>query len=298
MMLDSEVYDIPAQARDLCRPRTMRTLLRQVDLRLSKKLGQHLLADPGVLKAMMRHVRAADHEQVLEIGPGLGSLTVCLAEAAQRVVSVEIDSRMLALLDATLAYYPNVETVHQDAVAFDPQPYFGEAPYMLAANLPYSVATPVIRQLAAHPAGPQRMVVMLQREVAERVCAGPGEMSYLSLLVQTYARPKYLFGVPAQAFFPPPQVDSAVVEVVKRDEPYYPAEAVDDVLRLARSGFAQRRKQVHNSVRALLRIDDEHMIWLLKQAGIAPTRRPQEFSLDEWFALYQAVKADGLLIGG
>lgn len=296
-MLDSKVSDIPAQARDLCRPRTMRMLLRQVDLRLSRKLGQHMLADAGVLRAIMRRVRQGDHDQVLEVGSGLGSLTVCLAEVAQRVVTVEIDARMLALLDATLAFYPNVETVHQDAVAFDPQPYFGAEPYMLAANLPYSVATPVIRQLAAHPAGPQRMVVMLQREVAERVCAAPGEMSYLSLLVQTYAKPEVLFGVPAQAFFPPPQVDSAVVELRRRAEPYYPAEAVDDVLRLARSGFAQRRKQVHNSVRSLLRIDDEHMRWLLKEAGIAPQCRPQELSLDEWFALHQAVKADGLLIG-
>lgn len=296
-MIDTNTYDIPAQARDLCRPRTMRALLRQVDLRLSRKLGQHMLADVGVLRAIMRRVRQGDHDQVLEVGPGLGSLTVCLAEAAKRVVTVEIDARMLALLDATLAFYPNVETVHQDAVGFEPQPFFGAEPYILAANLPYSVATPVIRQLAAHPAGPQRMVVMLQREVAERVCAQPGEMSYLSLLVQTYAKPEYLFGVPAQAFFPPPQVDSAVVEVVKREEPYYPAEAVDDVLRLARAGFAQRRKQVHNSVRSLLRIDDEHMRWLLKEAGIAPQCRPQELSLDEWFALYQAVMADGLLIG-
>ncbi len=297
-MIDSSVYDIPAQARDLCRPRTMRTLLRQVDLRLSRKLGQHLLADPAVLRAIMRRVRQSEHDQVLEIGPGLGSLTVCLAEAAQRVVTVEIDARMLALLDATLAFYPNVETVHQDAVAFDPQPCFGAEPYVLAANLPYSVATPVIRQLAAHPAGPQRMVVMLQREVAERVCAPPGEMSYLSLLMQTYMEPKQLLTVPARAFFPPPQVDSAVIELRRRAEPYYPADAVGDVLRLARAGFSQRRKQVHNSVRSLLRIDDEHMRWLLGEAGIAPQCRPQELSLDEWYALYQAVRADGLQIGG
>ena len=297
-MIDSSVHDIPAQARDLCRPRTMRTLLRQVDLRLSRKLGQHLLADAGVLRAMMRHVRQGEHGQILEIGPGLGSLTVCLAAAAERVVTVEIDARMLALLDATLAFFPNVETVHQDAVAFDPQPYFGADPYILAANLPYSVATPVIRQLAAHPAGPQRMVVMLQREVAERVCAQPGEMSYLSLLVQTYAKPEFLFGVPSQAFFPPPQVDSAVVEVVRRDEPYFPAAAIDDVLRLARAGFAQRRKQVHNSVRSLLRIDDDLMCALLAEAGIAPQCRPQELSLAAWFALYRAVQADGLQIGG
>lgn len=296
-MIDSNVSDIPAQARDLCRPRTMRALLRQVDLRLSRKLGQHLLADPGVLRSIMRHVQKGDHDQILEIGPGLGSLTVCLAEVAERVVTVEIDARMLALLDATLAFHTNVEIIHEDAVAFDPQPYFGEAPYTLAANLPYSVATPVIRQLAAHPAGPRRMVVMLQREVAERVCAAPGEMSYLSLLMQTYTETRRLFDVPRRAFFPPPQVDSAVVEVKRREEPYFPAEAVEDVLRLARAGFSQRRKQVHNSVRSLLRIDDGHMIWLLGEAGIAPQCRPQELCLDEWFALFEVVKADGLLIG-
>lgn len=297
-MLDSKVYDIPAQARDLCQPRTMRALLRQVDLRLSRKLGQHLLADPDVLRTMMGRVRQGDHAQILEIGPGLGSLTVCLAEVAQRVVTVEIDARMLAVLDATLAFHTSVETVHADAVAFDPQPYFGETPYTLAANLPYSVATPVIRQLVAHPAGPQRMVVMLQREVAERVCAAPGEMSYLSLLMQTYGETGRLFDVSARAFYPPPKVDSAVVEVNRRAEPYYPLAAIDDVLRLARAGFSQRRKQVHNSVRSLLRIDDEHMVWLLDQADIEPQCRPQELSLDAWFALYQAVKADGLLIGG
>ena len=297
-MIGSKVYDIPAQARDLCRPRTMRALLRRVDLRLSRKLGQHMLADAGVLRAIMRRVQQADHEQVLEIGPGLGSLTVCLAEIAQRVVTVEIDARMLALLDATLAFHTNVETVHQDAVDFDPYPLFGETPYMLAANLPYSVATPVIRRLAAHPFGPQRMVVMLQREVAARVCAAAGDKSYLSLLMQTYTETRHLFAVPAQAFFPPPKVDSAVVEVVKREQPYFPAEAIEDVLRLARAGFSQRRKQVHNSVRSLLRIDDDHMRALLEEAEIAPQCRPQELSLDEWYALYKAVRADGLLIGG
>ncbi len=297
MMLDSTVYEIPAQARDLCRPRTMRALLDHVDVRLSRKLGQHLLTDPSVLQGIMRCVRRGGHDYVLEIGPGLGSLTVCLAEAARRVVTVEIDARMLSVLDATLAFYPNVETVHQDAVGFDPYPYFGETPYVLAANLPYSVATPVLRQLAAHPAGPRRMVVMLQREVAARVCALPGDMSYLSLYMQTYTEPTLQFTVPAQAFFPRPKVDSAVVEAVQRPEPYFPATAVDDVLRLARAGFAQRRKQIHNSVRSLLRVDDEHMIWLLKEAGISPQCRPQELSLDAWFALYQAVKADGLLIG-
>ena len=297
-MIGSKVYDIPAQARDLCRPRTMRALLRRVDLRLSRKLGQHMLADAGVLRAIMRRVQQADHEQVLEIGPGLGSLTVCLAEIAQRVVTVEIDARMLALLDATLAFHTNIETVHQDAVDFDPYPLFGETPYMLAANLPYSVATPVIRRLAAHPFGPQRMVVMLQREVAARVCAAAGDKSYLSLLMQTYTETRPLFAVPAQAFFPPPKVDSAMVEVVKREQPYFPAEAIEDVLRLARAGFSQRRKQVHNSVRSLLRIDDDHMRALLEEAEIAPQCRPQELSLDEWYALYKAVRADGLLIGG
>ena len=297
-MIGSKVYDIPAQARDLCRPRTMRALLRRVDLRLSRKLGQHMLADAGVLRAIMRRVQQADHEQILEIGPGLGSLTVCLAERAQRVVTVEIDARMLALLDATLAFHTNVETVHQDAVDFDPYPLFGETPYMLAANLPYSVATPVLRRLAAHPFGPQRMVVMLQREVAARVCAAAGDKSYLSLLMQTYTETRHLFAVPAQAFFPPPKVDSAMVEVVKREQPYFPVEAIEDVLRLARAGFSQRRKQVHNSVRSLLRIDDDHMRALLEEAEIAPQCRPQELSLDEWYALYKAVRADGLLIGG
>ncbi len=297
-MIGSKVYDIPAQARDLCRPRTMRALLRRVDLRLSRKLGQHMLADAGVLRAIMRRVQQADHERILEIGPGLGSLTVCLAEIAQRVVTVEIDARMLALLEATLAFHTNVETVHQDAVAFDPYPYFGETPHMLAANLPYSVATPVMRRLAAHPFGPQRMVVMLQREVAARVCAAAGDKSYLSLLMQTYSETRHLFAVPAQAFFPPPKVDSAVVEVVKREQPYFPVEAIEDVLRLARAGFSQRRKQVHNSVRSLLRIDDDHMRALLEEAEIAPQCRPQELSLDEWYALYKAVRADGLLIGG
>ena len=275
----------------------MRALLRQVDLRLSRKLGQHLLVDVGVLRAIMRRVREGEHERILEIGPGLGSLTVCLAAAARRVVTVEIDARMVDLLQSTLAFHANVEVVRQDAAAFEPQPYFGAEPYLLAANLPYSVATPVLRRLAAQPLGPRRMVVMLQREVAARVCAMPGEMSYLSVFMQTYAETEHLFGVPPRAFYPPPQVDSAVVEVVKRSQPYFPAAAVADVLRLARAGFAQRRKQVHNSVRALLRVDDEHMIALLEAAGIAPQRRPQELSLDEWFALYRAVKADGLLIG-
>ncbi len=297
-MLDSKVESFPAQARDLCKPSTMRALLRRVDLRLSRKLGQHMLADPAVLRSIMQHVQRTDHDQILEIGPGLGSLTVCLAAVARRVVTVELDARMVALLDSTLAFHSNVETVHQDAVAFDPYPYFGETPYMMAANLPYSVATPVMRRLAAHPFGPQRMVVMLQREVAARICAAPGEMSYLSLLMQTYSEARHLLDVPAQAFFPPPKVDSAVVELVKRQQPYFPAEAIEDVLRLARAGFSQRRKQVHNSVRSILRIEDDHMRALLEEADIAPQCRPQELSLDEWFALFQAVRADGLLIGG
>ncbi len=276
---------------DLTRPQQVGALLSRHGIWLSRSMGQHLLVDRDVLERIVASATTlGPQSEVLEIGPGVGALTAELSRRARRVVAVELDPRMIGVLRETVPA-PNVQLVQTDALAVQPAQLFGGRPYSVVANLPYNVATPLLRRLLyAPPDGrPQELVVMVQREVAQRLAARPGSMSLLSVEVQLVADIEYLFEVGPRSFFPPPEVASAVVRL--RPLPGYRVPPLPDERRffqVVAAGFHQKRKQLHNALRSL-GVDAERVVAALAAAGIDPKRRAETLTLDEWSRLSAAL---------
>ena len=228
---------------------------------------------------------------MIEVGAGLGGLTAELAPRAGRVVAIELDEALAAHLRGRFAD-TNVAVLQGDALALPPAEALARggasAPYLVAGNLPYYVAQPLLRHfLEAQPA-PQRMVVMLQAEVAESIVAAPGDMSLLSVSVQLYGKPRILFRVPPSAFYPRPKVRSAVLRVDVAPQLQAPVEDTEALFRVARAGFGTRRKQLRNALAHGLRIDPATTSDLLAAAGIDPALRAQALALEDWAALARA----------
>ncbi|MCE7939513.1 MAG: 16S rRNA (adenine(1518)-N(6)/adenine(1519)-N(6))-dimethyltransferase RsmA, partial [Chloroflexi bacterium CFX6] len=275
------------------RPDNPRDLLRRYGLRPRKGLGQHFLVDPSHLARIVDAAELAPTDAVLEIGPGLGVLTAALARAAGRVVAVEIDPGMRAVLADVLAGLPNVAIVPADILAVEPADVLGlgadavgRCPgYKVVANLPYHITSAVLRHVLEARVVPERAVVMVQKEVADRILAGPGDMSILAVAVQLYARPSRVSVVPAGAFYPPPKVDSAVLRLDVYPSPPVDVGDVDVFFRVVRAGFGQKRKQLRNSLAGGLGLPAEVAGALLRQAGIDPSRRAETLTLEAWAAL-------------
>jgi 16S rRNA (adenine1518-N6/adenine1519-N6)-dimethyltransferase len=261
-------------------------LLRQYSLRSHKGLGQNFLQDESALRKIVAAADLGPADAVLEIGPGLGSLTRHLSLAARSVTAVELDQNLFPALNTILAPYPNVRLVQGDILALDPADLMDTPGYLVVANIPYYITSAVIRHLLAKsPHGknqpsPRRIVLTVQKEVAERICAGPGRMSLLALSVQVYGKPEVVATIPAGAFYPVPKVDSAVVRIDIYPEPVIPGQLLETFFRLAKAGFGQKRKTLRNSLASLL--GREKAESLLSAAGIDPQRRAETLSLEEW----------------
>jgi 16S rRNA (adenine1518-N6/adenine1519-N6)-dimethyltransferase len=273
-------------------------LLRKFGLRPDKRLGQNYLVDPQALQRIVQAAGLGPGDSVLEIGPGLGGLTRYLAAIARQVTAVELDGRLMPALREVLEPFSNVRIVEGDILQLDPAELMGqsglpageeEAGYVVVANIPYYITSPLIRHLLEAPLRPARLTLTVQREVAERITASPGDMSLLALSVQVYGRPEIAARIPAGAFYPVPQVDSAVVRVEIYGEPLFPPPVLDWVFRLAKAGFSQKRKMLRNSLAAGLRITPAQAEVTLLTAGIEPTRRAETLSLAEWGQLAAAV---------
>lgn len=263
-------------------------LLRQLGLRPRKRWSQSFLKDARVLESIVRAAELGPNDEVLEIGPGLGALTARLARRARRVVAVELDPRLAEAL-GRLVPAPNLTVVVGDALRFDPGEYFSNG-YKLVASLPYHLTSPLLLRYLLEVRPPSLMVVTVQREVAERVAAPAGEMGYLSVAVQLVAEPEILRRIAPGAFYPRPAVESAVLRLRLRERP---AVAVDDLhafLRLVLAGFTQPRKQLANSLAQGLGSSREAALELLARAGLDPSRRPQQLTLEQWQLLYQAFR--------
>src|SRR5262249_31697243 len=228
---------------------------------------------------------------ILEVGAGTGVLTVELAQRARRIVAVELDRNILPVLRETTDRFSNVEIVPRDLLEIEPHALFGDEPYKLVANLPYYITALTLRHFleAANP--PRLLVVMVQKEVAERITAGPGDLSLLGLSVQFYGTPRIIAPVSAAAFYPPPQVDSAIVRVDVHRAPPLTGEARARFFGIAHAGFAEKRKQLHNSLARNLHQPQEVVGQWLVEAGIDPMRRAEMLSLDDWLRLTRAVLA-------
>jgi len=264
--------------------------LRRLGLRPRKGLSQSFLVDRRVSAAIARAADLGPGDAVLEIGPGLGVLTRELVRRAGRVVAVELDAQLASVLPALLGYPPNLEVVQGNALEIDAAALF-PAEYSVVANLPYHITSPLLLHLLTPPRRPRRIVVMVQKEVAERIAAPLGQLSYLAVAIQLYAEPRIVRTVPAAAFYPRPKVDSAVLRLDVRPRPAAAADA-EALLRLVQAGFKQPRKQLRNSLAEGLGWAPSAAEALLRRAAIEPARRPQTLALDEWERLYEVMSSE------
>jgi 16S rRNA (adenine1518-N6/adenine1519-N6)-dimethyltransferase len=263
-------------------PLNLPTLLRQHGLRPNKRLGQNFLVDEGHLDRIVTAAGVGLDDEVLEVGAGLGSLTRHLAAKARRVVAVELDAELLPLLESNLAGFENIEVVRNDIFKVEIAKHFKQDGYLVVANIPYYLTSNLIRHLLETSPRPRRLALTVQLEVAQRAVAKPPEMSLLALSVQLYGEPRIAHHIPAGAFYPAPNVDSALLLVELGAQPKLPAEKIDAFFRLAKAGFAQKRKTLANSLASLQDFSKEEVAARLSAAGIDPMRRPQTLTIEEW----------------
>ncbi len=269
----------------LAYPMHPKALLEEYNLKPIKSLGQNFLIDGAALQRIIEAAEIAPGDTVLEIGPGLGVLTERLAERAGRVVAVELDERLRPPLLDVLAASPNVELVFDDILEADIPSLISEPGYLVVGNIPYYITSALIRRLLENRSRPRRIVLTVQREVAERMNAGPGKMSLLSLSVQLYGRPRVVARIPAGSFYPSPKVDSSVVRIDLPEDTSLPPETAARLFRLAKAGFGQKRKTLLNALSAGLARPKTELKIFLEQAGIEPSRRAQTLSVEEWIVL-------------
>lgn len=272
-------------------------LLRRHNLRPDKGLGQNFLTDEAALERIVEAAEIQPGDSVLEIGPGLGSLTRWLALRARQVTAIELDAGLLPPLAEVLAPYSNVRILQGDILRFRPaeliQPDKSRDDmsirYQVVANIPYYITSPLLRHLLESGQPPYRLVLTVQREVAERICAEAGDLSLLALSVQVYGAPCLASRIPAGAFYPSPKVDSAVVRVDLYPQPAISPDYLALFFRLAKAGFSQKRKTLRNSLSGGMRWSTTQAEDFLQRAGIDPRRRAETLSLEEWQRLAERV---------
>ena len=263
-------------------------LIQKYHVQPKKSLGQNFLVDPNGLNKVLQAAQLNPEDTVLEIGAGLGSLTYLLAQQARHVVAVELDKRLIAPLTEVLAGFDNITIKQGDMLELSPDALLGAARYVVVANIPYYITSALIRHLLEADHKPTRMVLTVQQEVAERILVRDGKMSLLALSVQVYGKPELKARIPAGCFYPPPEVDSAVLSIELYEEPLFPSESLDLFFKLAHAGFAQKRKTLRNTLATGM---NESPAWaekLLTAAGIDPQRRAETLSMQEWKQLVEA----------
>ena len=266
-------------------PLNAAAVLKRYGLRADKSLGQNFLQDPFALEKITRAAEIQPEDSVLEIGPGLGSLTRYLAVSAKNVTAVELDPGLLPPLRAVLQPHPNVTVVQGDILKLPISQLIDQPGYLAVANIPYNITSAIIRHLLESQPKPRRIVLTVQKEVAERICANAGDLSLLALSVQVYGKPEIAARIPAGAFFPAPKVDSAVLKIDVYEDPLIPHGSLDTFFKLIKAGFGQKRKTLRNSLSAGLNIRPADAETVLAKAGIDPKRRAETLSIEEWKAL-------------
>jgi 16S rRNA (adenine1518-N6/adenine1519-N6)-dimethyltransferase len=278
----------------LLSPADVRTLLAEHGVHPSRALGQNFLADANTARRIVRLAGVGPRSRVLEIGPGVGSLTLALAEEASEVLALELDRHLLPVLEEVLSGATGVRVVHGDALRTDYQALLGSDPgaWTMVSNLPYNVATPLLAHLLEDVPQIDRLVVMVQKEVAERLAAPPGTPAAgaISVKVAYHARGSLLAMVPPTVFVPRPRVDSAVVAFDRREVPPVDVPSPQAMFELTRAGFGQRRKTLRQSLRPVLGPGAEEV---LRAAGLDPGARAETLTLEDWAALTRAAGAVG-----
>lgn len=264
-------------------PEVVHYICKRFDIKMSKKLGQNFLIKRGIVNEIVHAAELTPGEPVLEVGPGIGTLTQGLAQSGADVTAIELDRRLLEVLDTTLASYDNVRIIHGDVLKLDVPSIMNHKPFKVVANLPYYITTPIIMSLLESKLPIERLVVMVQKEVALRMVAKPGTKDYgaLSVAVQYYTEPDIVLDVPPKSFLPAPAVTSSVIRCVLRDKP--PVDVIDEKLffRVVKAGFAQRRKTFSNTMKTT-GLSKDRIEELLAKANIDGQRRGETFTLQEF----------------
>lgn len=264
-------------------PEVVHYICKRFDIKMSKKLGQNFLIKRGIVDEIVHAAELTVGEPVLEVGPGIGTLTQGLAQSGADVTAIELDRRLLEVLDTTLASYDNVRIIHGDVLKLDVPTIMNHKPFKVVANLPYYITTPIIMSLLESKLPIERLVVMVQKEVALRMIAKPGIKDYgaLSVAVQYYTEPDIVLDVPPKSFLPAPAVTSSVIRCVLRDKP--PVDVIDEKLffRVVKAGFAQRRKTFSNTMKTT-GLTRDRIEELLAKANIDGQRRGETFTLQEF----------------
>lgn len=263
-------------------------ILKTFGIHMSKKLGQNFLINKGIVAGIVEAAQLTPGDHVLEIGPGIGTLTQGLAESGASVTAVELDRRLIEILGKTLEGYHNVQVIHGDILRLDISREIGAEKYKVVANLPYYITTPIIMRLLEERLPIDLLVTMVQKEVAERMVARPGGKDYgaLSVAVQYYTEPEIMFPVPASSFIPPPAVESAVIRCTVRSQP--PVQVNEKIFfRVVKAAFSQRRKTLANALKTT-GLPKEEVAGVLERAGIDGLRRGEQLSLQEFAAIANA----------
>lgn len=283
------------EERDIATPSRTKEILAKHGFTFKKSLGQNFLTEPNILRKIVDTAGIDQDTNVIEVGPGIGALTEQLAKQAKQVVAFEIDDRLIPVLADTMLPYPNVKVIHQDVLQADLATTISTAfdqdlPLKVVANLPYYITTPIMMHFLESNVPVQEMVVMMQKEVADRISAEPGTKAYgsLSIAVQYYMEAKLAFIVPKTVFVPQPNVDSAILKLTRRETPAVAVTDEKEFFKLTKSAFQLRRKTLWNNLQNTYGKDEDTKAWLrnsLEASGIDPTRRGETLSLAEFARL-------------
>lgn len=270
-------------------PEVVHYICKRFGIQMSKKLGQNFLIKRTVVDRIVRAAELVEGERVLEIGPGIGTLTQGVAQSGAQVTAIELDRRLLEVLDTTLEAYDNVNIIHGDVLKVNIPEIMNHEPFKVIANLPYYITTPIIMSLLESRLPIERLVVMVQKEVAERMVASPGSKLYgaLSVAVQYYTDPYIVMDVPAKSFLPAPEVTSAVICCPLREEPPVSVHSESYFFRVVKAGFAQRRKTFANTMKTT-GLSKERIEEILGKAEIDGQRRGETFTLNEFAEIANA----------
>jgi 16S rRNA (adenine1518-N6/adenine1519-N6)-dimethyltransferase len=265
-------------------PLDANAVLRRFGLHADKGLGQNFLQDSSALEKIARAAEIQADDTVLEIGPGLGSLTRYLAMSAREVIALELDLDLIPPLRAVLTPYAsrNVRIEHGDILKTEVSDLIQKPGYLVVANIPYYITSAIMRHLLESEPTPRRIVLTIQKEVAERVCSVPGDLSLLALSVQVYGKPSIAAVIPASSFHPAPKVDSAILRVDIYPNPLISRETLPTFFKLTKAGFSQKRKTLRNSLSSGLHISTKESESMLASAGVDPMRRAETLSIEEW----------------
>ena len=279
----------------------VRSILSQYDITPSKGLGQHFLTDERTLERILETASIGKDDVIVEVGSGIGLLTRRMAQRAAYVLAVELDRKMIRILQDSLGRLANVHLITGDILKVVPAAEIARAlgtdktaivPYKVVGNLPYYITSAILRHLLTADARPTHLTVMVQHEVAKRIIAQPGKSSLLAMSVQVFGVPTLVLRVPAGAFYPRPKVDSALMSIDVFEQPMVSAEESERFFRVLHAGFGQKRKQLHNSLSHGLRRSKAGILAALDEADVDPTRRPQTLNVHEWVRLTRVLLPD------